>query len=109
MDYRCPRCGRDLAGSKPVRSLIARMDLDCPHCLARLQVNVHRAETLLVLGTVTGCVALATLAYLRQDQALLLAALGGGMAGAAAIYAAERTALRAWPRFRARESSRGVE
>jgi DNA-directed RNA polymerase subunit RPC12/RpoP len=109
MDYRCPSCGRDLAGSKPVRSIVARMNLDCPHCLARLQVNVHRAETLLVLGTVAGCVALAVLAYLSQDRTLLLAALGGGMAGAAAIYAAERTTLRAWPRFRAREPGRGME
>lgn len=92
-----------------MRSLIARMDLDCPHCFARLQVNVHRAETLLVLGTVAGCVALAALAYLSQDRELLLVALGGGMAGAAAIYAAERTALRAWPRFRARETPPGME
>lgn len=109
MDYRCPQCARDLATSKPVRSLIARMDADCPHCLARLEVNVHRAETLLVLGTVSGCVALAALAYLRQDQELLLAALGAGMAGAAAVYLTERTALRAWRRFRAREPGPGME
>jgi hypothetical protein len=109
MDFRCPLCGRDLASSKAARSLIARMDLDCLHCLGRLQVNVHRAETLLVLGTVAGCVALAALAYVRQSQGLLLAALGLGMAGAAAIYVAERTALHTWPRFRARDAGRGME
>jgi DNA-directed RNA polymerase subunit RPC12/RpoP len=109
MDYRCPLCGRDLATSKPARSLIARMDVDCPHCLGRLQVHVHRAESLLVLATVAACVVLATLASWRQDQGLLLAALGVGMAGAAAIYVAERTWLRAWPRFRARESRPGIE
>jgi len=109
MDYRCPLCGADLAKSKPARSLIARMNVDCPRCLGRLQVNVHRAETVLVLASVAGGVALAALAYARQSQGLLLAALGLGMAGAAVIYVAERTWLRAWPRFRARESSRGME
>ena len=109
MNYRCPLCAADLAKSKPARSLIARMNVDCPRCLGRLQVNVHRAETVLVLASVAGCAALAALAYARQSQGLLLAALGGGMAGAAVMYVAERTWLRAWPRFRARESSRGVE
>ena len=109
MDYRCPLCNRDLAASKPARSLIARMDLDCPHCLGRLHMNVHRAETLLVLGTVAGCVALAALAYARQSQGLLLAALAVGMAGAALIYIAERIWLRAWPRFRPRAAPPGME
>jgi len=109
MDYRCPLCGADLARSKPARSLIARMNVDCPRCLGRLQMNVHRAETLLVLASVAGCVALAALAYARQSQGLLLAALGLGMAGAAVIYGIERTWLRDWPRFRAHESGRAVE
>ncbi|MDH3320175.1 MAG: hypothetical protein OEO84_10860 [Betaproteobacteria bacterium] len=109
MDYRCAHCGRDLATSKPARSLIARMDIDCPYCMGRLQVNVHRAETLIVLGSVAGCVALAALAYVRQSQVLLLAALGGGIAGAAAIYILERTWLRGWRRFRARAPIRGME
>jgi DNA-directed RNA polymerase subunit RPC12/RpoP len=109
MDYRCPLCGADLAKSKPARSLIARMKLDCPRCLGRLEMNVHRAETALVLASVAGSVALAALAYARQSQGLLLAALGLGMAGAAVIYLAERTWLRAWPRFRAREAPPAVE
>jgi hypothetical protein len=54
-------------------------------------------------------VALAALAYARQSQGLLLAALALGMAGAAALYIGERTWLTAWPRFRAREPSRGME
>lgn len=109
MDYRCPLCGRDLATSKPARSLVARMNVDCPHCLGRLEVNVHRAETLIVLGSVAGCVALAALAYARQSQSLLLTALALGAAGAAAVYIAERIWLRAWPRFRVRAASRGME
>jgi DNA-directed RNA polymerase subunit RPC12/RpoP len=109
MDYRCAHCGRDLAATKPARSLIARMDVDCPHCMGRLQMNLHRAETLIVLGSVAGCVALAALAYARQSQVLLLTALALGMAGAAALYIVERTWLRAWPRFQARAASRGMK
>jgi len=109
MDYRCAHCGRDLAASKPARSLIARMDVDCPYCMGRLQMNVHRAETLIVLGSVAGSVVLAALAYARQSQALLLSALAIGMAGAAALYIVERTWLRAWRRFQARAPSRGME
>jgi DNA-directed RNA polymerase subunit RPC12/RpoP len=109
MDYRCAHCGRDLAASKPARSLIARMDVDCPHCLGRLQMNVHRAETGLVLGSVAGGVALAALAYTRHSQALLLSALGVGLAGAIAVYIVERTWLRGWPRFRPRAPGPGME
>jgi len=109
MDYRCPLCGRDLASSKPARSLIARMNVDCPHCLGRLQMNVHGAETGLVLGSIAASVALAALAYARQSQGLLLAALGVGLAGAAAVYIVERTWLRAWPRFQARAPGPGME
>jgi len=109
MDTRCPLCGADLAKSKPARSLVARMNLDCPRCLGRLEMNVHRAETVLVLASVAGCVALAALAYARQSQGLLLAALALGMAGAAAVYGIERTWLRDWPRFRARATPPGME
>lgn len=109
MDYRCPLCGADLAKSKPARSLIARMNVDCPRCLGRLEMNVHRAETALVLASVGGAVALAALAYARQSQGLLLAALALGMAGAAALYTIERTWLRHWPRLRAREAPPGME
>jgi len=109
MNHRCPLCGADLAQSKAARSLIARMNVDCPRCLGRLQMNVHRAETVLVLASVAGCVALAALAYARQSQGLLLAALGLGMAGAAALHVIERTWLRDWPRFRTRAATPGME
>jgi len=109
MDTRCPLCGADLGKTKPARSLIARMNLDCSHCLGQLEMNVHPAETALVLASVGGAVALAALAYARQSQALLLAALALGMAGAAAIYAVERTWLRRWPRFRPRAAPPPME
>lgn len=107
MDYRCPQCGADLG--KPARSLIARMNVDCARCLARLEMNVHAAETVLLLASAGGAVAIAALAYARQSQGLLLAALALGMAGAGALYAIERTWLRRWPRFRARAAPPGVE
>jgi DNA-directed RNA polymerase subunit RPC12/RpoP len=109
MDYRCPLCGADLAQSKAVRSLIARMNVDCPRCMGRLEMNMHRAETALVLASVAGSVTLAALAYARHSQGLLLAALGLGLAGAGALYAIERTRLRHWPRFRARAATPGME
>jgi hypothetical protein len=85
------------------------MTLDCPRCLGRLEMNVHRAETALVLGSVAGAVALAALGYARQSQGLLLAALVLGMAGAATLYGLERTRLRTWPRFRPRAAPPGME
>jgi DNA-directed RNA polymerase subunit RPC12/RpoP/uncharacterized membrane protein YeaQ/YmgE (transglycosylase-associated protein family) len=109
MDYRCPLCGADLAKSKPARSLIARMNVDCPRCQGRLEMNVHGAETALVLAGVAGSVALAALAYARHSQGLLLAALVLGIAGAGALYAIERTWLRHWPRFRPRAATPGME
>lgn len=102
MNYACPLCGADLAGRKLAGTVIARMDVDCPHCKGQLVVNVHAAETLVVLGTVAACVALASLAYAWQSQGLLLAALAGALSGAGVVYALERTWLRAWPRYAAR-------
>ncbi len=102
MNYACPLCGADLAGRKLAGTVIARMDVDCPHCKGPLVVNVHAAESLVVLGTVAVCVALASLAYAWQSQGLLLAALAGAMSGAGVVHALERTWLRAWPRYAAR-------
>jgi hypothetical protein len=79
------------------------MDVECPHCHGPLVVNVHPAETLVVLGTVAACVVLGALAYARQGEGLLLAALGGALSGAGVVYVLERTWLRAWPRYAARE------
>ena len=109
MNYACPLCGMDLAARKLAGTVIARMDVECPHCKGRLVVNVHAAETLVVLGTVAACVALASLAYAWQSQGLLLAALGGAMSSAGVVYALERTWLRAWPRYEARVSPPRME
>jgi hypothetical protein len=109
VNHRCPHCGRDLASRKLAGSIIARMDLECPQCHGALTVNVHPAETALVLASVGGAVALAALAYAAQSQALLLAALAVGMGGAGAVYALERTRLRDWPRYAPRAAPEGME
>jgi hypothetical protein len=85
------------------------MDLECPHCAGPLRVNVHHAETGLVLAIVGGCLALAALAYALRSQPLLLFALGAGMAGAVATYVLERVWLRSWPRYLPRAPRRGME
>ena len=109
MNHRCPHCGRDLVSHKLAQSIVARMDLDCPQCHGALTVNVHPAETGLVLASVGGAVALALLAYAAQSQRLLLAALAVGIGGAAAIYVLERTRLRNWPRYAPRAAPKGME
>lgn len=109
MNYACPLCRADLAGRKLAGTVIARMDVECPHCKGRLVVNVHAVETLVVLATVAACVALASLAYAWQSQGLLLAALAGAMSGAGVVYALERTWLRAWPRYAVRAAPARME
>lgn len=109
MNHRCPHCGRDLVSRKLAQSIVARMDLDCPQCHGALTVNVHPAETGLVLASVGGAAALALLAYAAQSQRLLLAALAVGIGGAAAIYVLERTRLRNWPRYVPRAAPKGME
>lgn len=109
MKHRCPHCGRDLASRKLAGSIIARMDLDCPQCHGALTVNVHPAETALVLASVGGAVALAALAYAAQSQGLLLAALAVGIGGAGAVYVLERTRLRDWPRYAPRAARKGMK
>lgn len=109
MDNRCPLCARDLGRRKLAHSVIARMDVDCPHCAGRLTVNVHRAERAIVLLGGAVALALALLSYAEQHQALLLAALAAGLAAAAALLALERVWLRAWPRYVPRRGPCGVE
>lgn len=109
MNYRCPHCGQDLATRKLGRALIARMEIDCPRCQRRLRLNLHPAETAVVLAASAAFVALAALAYQRQSQGLLLAALVAGGAGMGAVYLLERRWLRDWPRYVPRDARPGME
>ena len=99
MDNRCPLCGKDLGRKKLAYAVIARMEIDCPRCQRRLRLNLHPAETAVVLAASAAFVTLAALAYQRQSQGLLLAALALGTAGMAAVYLLERRWLRDWPRY----------
>jgi DNA-directed RNA polymerase subunit RPC12/RpoP len=109
MDNRCPVCGKDLGRRKLAHSIVARMDVDCPHCGGGLSVHVHPAERILVLAGAGGALALAVLSYLAQSQALLLAALLAGMAAAGAMSMLDRIWLRDWPRYVPRRLRRGME
>jgi hypothetical protein len=99
MDHRCPECGRDLSGRRLSQPIIARMEIDCPHCKRRIRVNVHRLEEALLLSTLAGFVLLAALGYWLERESLYLAAFGAAMLGAAALPLAERVWLRRWPRY----------
>ncbi|MDA1117027.1 MAG: hypothetical protein O2979_03280 [Proteobacteria bacterium] len=99
MDYRCPLCAKELGGRKLAHAIVARMDLDCRHCGARIRLNLHPLEMAVVLAGVAAFVAAAALAYRLQNQALLLAAIAITLAGATGMYLLERTWLRDWPRY----------
>lgn len=109
MDNRCPICGKDLGRRKLAHSVVARMDMDCPHCRGGLSVNVHPAEQTIVLAGVGAALALAALSYATRSQALLLAALAAGVAAAGAMALLERIWLRAWPRYIPRLPRPGME
>ena len=99
MDHRCPICKANLGRRKLSQTIVARMEIDCPHCNGRLQLNVHRAETIVVLLSFGTIVVLAALAYWMQSQRLMLFAFGAVMAGAAALPLVEHVYLRTWPRY----------
>jgi len=99
MDHRCPHCRSDLAARKLSQAVIARMEIDCPYCKRRIRVNLHRAESAIVLGSFAAFAAFAALAYWLPREGLYLAAFAAAMAGAAALPLLERTWLRAWPRY----------
>ena len=98
MNYQCPVCSANLRQRKPGQ-VVARMEIDCPGCKSRVQLNLHQAEiAILLLGCALFLVP-AALAYWLQSQALLVAALAGAVAGWSALQVFERTVLRAWPRY----------
>jgi len=109
MDNRCPVCGKHLGRRKLAYSVIARMDVDCPHCGGGLSVNVHFGERAIVLAGAGTVLALAVLSYVLKSQALLLAAFAAGAGAAGALTAFERIGLRAWPRYVPRQARPGVE
>lgn len=99
MDYRCPSCAKDLGGRKRLGAIIARMEIDCPHCRSRIQLNVHPLEMKVVLGGFAAFAVLAALGYFFHSNFLIFLALIAGMAGPMGQPAIEQTLLKNWARF----------
>lgn len=89
----------DLRQRKLSQAIVARMEIDCPHCVQRIRLNVHPAEVVIALCDFAIVIALAALAYGYRSQGLVLAALGAAMAGALALPLLQKTWLRSWPRY----------
>lgn len=99
MDFRCPLCWMNLKQRKLSQAIVARMEIDCPHCRNRIRLNVHPAEVVIALIDFGIVVVLVALAYGYRSQGLALAALGAAMAGALALPLLQKTWLRNWPRY----------
>lgn len=102
MIHRCPLCGGDLSGRKFSQAIVAQMEIDCSHCKQRIQLNLHRAEVALVLANFVIIAVLGILAWQRESQGLVLAALGAAALGAAVMHVLAATLLRDWPRYAAK-------
>jgi hypothetical protein len=100
MDQRCPECGADLARLR-ARSVIPRMELDCPACRKRIEVNVHPFESALMMASFGAFIAFGALFYALKDDAFLVAALAC-LAPAALLPLFERRWFKGWPRYRKR-------
>ncbi len=99
MDYRCPACGENLKKRKLSQSIIAKMELDCPKCMERLELNIHGIESASLIGGFALFVVLGLLAYRAQSEALFFAAALGGGSGLAIMQVLDRTWLKGWPRY----------
>ena len=103
MDYRCPHCTQSLRTRKLSQAIIARMEMDCPHCKGRIRLNIHRIEEAAVFLTIAALAILGALAYRHHSQHLAIAAMGVAFLGTASLPLIERFWLRAWPRYVAAE------
>jgi hypothetical protein len=99
MDYRCPLCRKHPGKRKLIDAVVARMEMECPHCRSTIRLNVHRAETAIVLFNFAMIVALGAIAWWFPREGLVLLVLGAVLAGTAVLPLLERTWLRAWPRY----------
>jgi DNA-directed RNA polymerase subunit RPC12/RpoP len=99
MDYRCPTCRTDLGRRKLIESVVARMEMDCPKCNSRMRLNIHAAETAIVLLGFGAIAVLGVLAYWLKSESLALATFGSVMLGSVALPLIENTYLRNWRRY----------
>ena len=99
MDYRCPVCRANLGKRNLSQTIAPRMEIQCVHCNSVIRLDLHRAETVIVLVNFATIVVLAVFAYWFQSRGLVLVAVGAAIVGASALPLLERTALRTWPRY----------
>lgn len=99
MDYRCPVCRVSLKRRKLSQTVIARMEMDCPQCKNRVQMNVHKVETFVFLSICAAFIVLAASAYRFRSQELMLLGLGVAALGAIALTWIDRVYLKDWPRY----------
>lgn len=99
MDNRCAVCAVDLGSRKLSQSVLARSEIECSHCKNRIRLNVHRAESALVLLNGALMLVLAVSATMYESQSLTLSLLGAVMLGALGLPLLEHTYLRTWPRY----------
>jgi len=99
MDHRCPACGADLSARKFSQTVVAQMQIDCSRCKKTIRLNLHRAEVTLVFANFAIIGLLGVLAWLRQSQGLVLAALAAAALGTLALHVLGATMLRDWPRY----------
>ena len=97
MEHRCPACGADLF--RRTRSVIPRMELDCPSCRARIQVNLHPVESALMMASFAAFVVFGALFYVFRQEGFLVAALAA-LSPAALLPFLERLWFKGWPRYR---------
>jgi DNA-directed RNA polymerase subunit RPC12/RpoP len=106
MQHRCPACGADLF--RRTRSVIPRMELDCPSCRARIQVNVHPVESALMMASFAAFVVFGALFYAFKQEGFLVAALAA-LSPAALLPFFERLWFKGWPRYRKPGARPGAE
>lgn len=99
MDHTCPVCGKDIGKKKLSRAIVSAMAIDCPHCMHKVHLNIHRAEAVVVILNFTLIVALAVFAWWLQSRGLALATIGAIMVGALTLPFLENVWLRDWPRY----------
>ncbi len=99
MDYRCPACRANLGKQKFSHAVMGGLEIECTHCKSIVRVNVHPAETVIIMFNFAAILVLAVFAYWFQSRGLVLVAVGAGLVGASALPLLERTWLRNWPRY----------
>ncbi|MGQ0547432.1 MAG: hypothetical protein ACT4P3_19220 [Betaproteobacteria bacterium] len=100
MQHGCPLCAADLSRHrKLMRSVIPRMEFDCPHCRGRIEVNVHPLESALMVASFLAFVAFGALYYFSGREGFVVAALAS-LSPAALLPFLERHGFRGWPRYR---------